>query len=101
MPIGEQVIDAILSLVRRARPGSDAPDQINESVIWAPGPRGSQALMLACRAKALLEGRSAPSIDDVCALAEPVLKHRMALNYRAQADGIKVRDIIKALIKDL
>ena len=61
---------------------------------WPPGPRASQSLMLAVRARALLEGRSAPSVDDVKALAEPILKHRMALNYQARADGVTVETLI-------
>lgn len=101
MPIGEQVVDAILTLVRRGRPGQDAPDLINDYVTWAPGPRGSQALMLTGRAKALLEGREAPSIDDIINLAEPVLKHRMALNYKAHADGITISDVIRELTDNL
>ena len=101
MPIGEQVVDAILKLVRAARPSDDAPDIINAFVDWAPGPRASQTLMLAVRAKALLDGRSAPSIDDVVDLAVPVLKHRMALNYRAQAEGFTKHDLIQQLCEDL
>ncbi|MGB0719095.1 MAG: AAA family ATPase [Bdellovibrionales bacterium] len=101
MPIGEKVVDAILTLVRRARPGIDAPADINDYVTWAPGPRASQGLMLACRAKALLEGRETPSIDDVIDLAEPVLKHRMALTYRAASSGITKSSLIKALCEDL
>jgi MoxR-like ATPase len=97
MPIGEKVVDAVLALVRRGRPGEDAPDIVNSFVSWAPGPRASQALMLASRAKALLEGRAAPSVEDVIDLAEPILKHRMALNYHARADGITMKDIIASL----
>ena len=94
MPIGESVIDAILTTVRSLRPGTDAGNDINEYVTWPPGPRASQSLMLAVRARALLEGRSAPSVDDVKALAEPILKHRMALNYQARADGVTVETLI-------
>ena len=101
MPIGDSVVDAILTLVRKARPGGDAPDMVNEYVVWAPGPRGSQALMLTSRAKALLEGRESPSVDDVVDLAEPVLKHRMALNYKARADGITTRSIIDEIAETL
>lgn len=101
MPIGEKVVDAILKLVRGARPGDEAHDLVNEYVIWAPGPRGSQGLMLACRAKALMEGRSAPSIDDVIHLAEPILRHRMALNFKARANGITTGHILKTLCEDL
>lgn len=101
IPVGEQVVDAILSLVRRGRPGPEAPEIVNEYVAWAPGPRGSQALMLACRARALLDGRPSPSIDDITALAAPVLKHRMALNFRARAAGVGIDDVIAALCEGL
>ena len=101
MPIGEKVVDAILKLVRGARPAPEAIDLVNEYVIWAPGPRGSQGLMLATRAKALMDGRSAPSIDDVIDLAEPILRHRMALNFKARANGITTSHILKELCKDL
>src|SRR5271166_3325764 len=85
LPVGESVIEAILALVRSARPGSEAAE--GKLIAWGPSPRASQALMLAVRARALLDGRYAPSIDDVLALAEPVLKHRMALAFAARADG--------------
>lgn len=101
MPIGEKVLDTIVTLVHRARPGDLATDFINEYVSWAPGPRASQALSLAIRAKALLEGRTAPSVDDVLELAEPILKHRMALTYKATANSISVKDIIESISKDL
>ncbi len=101
IPVGESVVDAILSLVRRARPGPDAPERVNEYVAWPPGPRASQALMLAVRAKALLDGRNAPSVEDVIDLAEPVLKHRMALNYQARAGGVTLADLIRGLSVDL
>ncbi|MBI2234735.1 MAG: MoxR family ATPase [Micavibrio aeruginosavorus] len=101
MPIGESVVDAVLTLVRRGRPGPEAPDIVNDFVSWAPGPRASQALMLASRAKALLDGRAAPSVEDILELAEPVLKHRMALNYQARADGITLKDVIAVMAEDL
>jgi MoxR-like ATPase len=101
MPIGENIVSAILKIVRGARPETQAMSMISEYVAWAPGPRAAQALMLASRAKALLEGRTAPSIDDVMDLAEPVLKHRMALNYKARADGITIRQIVQALGENL
>jgi len=101
MPIGEKVVDGILTLVRAARPGPNAAEIVNTYISWAPGPRGSQSLMLACRARALLDGREAPSMEDVFALADPILKHRMALNYKAQADGITTAHILKELGKGL
>ncbi|HZP21008.1 MAG TPA: MoxR family ATPase [Bauldia sp.] len=96
MPVGESVVEAILNLVRSARPeGGDA--KFANSIAWGPGPRASQALMLAARARALIDGRYAPSLDDVLHLAEPVLQHRMALAFAARADGLTVRDVIAGL----
>ena len=80
---------------RSARPGSEAAE--GRMIAWGPSPRASQALMLAVRARALLDGRYAPSIDDVLALAEPVLKHRMALTFAARADGETIPGIIGRL----
>ena len=96
LPVGESVVDAILKLVRSARPGPDAGD-LGKLIAWGPSPRASQALMLVARARALLDGRLAPSIDDVIALAEPVLKHRMALTFAARADGETITGVIGKL----
>jgi MoxR-like ATPase len=96
LPVGESVVEAILSLVRSARPGPEAGD-IGKLIAWGPSPRASQALMLAVRARALLEGRYAPSVDDVIALAEPVLKHRMALTFAARADGETIPAVVGRL----
>ena len=95
LPVGDSVVEAILSLVRSARPNSE--DGGDKLIAWGPGPRASQSLMLAVRARALLDGRLAPSIDDVLDLAEPVLKHRMALTFAARADGRTVSDVIRQL----
>jgi MoxR-like ATPase len=99
MPAGDSVVDAILRLVRAARPGEPgAYDFVTRNVAWGPGPRAAQALMMAARAKALIEGRLAPSIDDVTALARPALKHRMALTFAAKAEGDSVDRVIDALV---
>jgi MoxR-like ATPase len=97
MPVGESVVEAILNLVRLARPDDGGDSRFANAIAWGPGPRASQALMLACRARALIDGRFAPSIDDVIALAEPVLQHRMALGFAARADGLTVRGVIAEL----
>jgi MoxR-like ATPase len=97
IPVGEQVLDAILRLVRGARPETSTLDAVRQHLAWGPGPRAAQALMLATRARALLDGRLAPSVDDVIALAEPVLRHRMALTFAARADGIHLREVIDTL----
>jgi MoxR-like ATPase len=95
MPVGDAVVEHILDLVRACRPNeADASDLVQRTVAWGPGPRAAQALMLTVRAKALLEGRLAPSLDDVAALAEPVLTHRMALSFAARAEGQELNDVI-------
>ncbi len=96
LPVGESVMETILMLVRSARPGPEGGD-LGKLIAWGPGPRASQALMLAVRARALLDGRFAPSVDDVIELAEPVLKHRMALTFAARADGETIPDVIGRL----
>ncbi|WP_223425890.1 AAA family ATPase [Tateyamaria pelophila] len=95
MPVGESVVEMILDLVRAFRPGeADAPEKVRETVAWGPGPRAAQALMLAVRARALLQGRLAPSAEDVIDMARPVLTHRMALNFAARARGDSLSDLI-------
>jgi MoxR-like ATPase len=96
LPVGDSVVEAILTLVRSARPGPDAGDA-GKWIAWGPGPRASQSLMLAVRARALLDGRLAPSVDDVLDLAEPILKHRMALTFSAHAEGKTITEVIKQL----
>jgi MoxR-like ATPase len=93
LPVGDSVVEAILSLVRAARPSEEG----EKLIAWGPGPRASQSLMLAVRARALLDGRLAPSVDDVLDLAEPVLKHRMALTFTARAEGRTIPDVIRQL----
>src|SRR5262249_36319099 len=100
IPVGESVVEAILRLVRSGRPDNAGPE-VKRHVSWGPGPRASQALMLATRARALIDGRLSPSVDDVIALAPPVLRHRMALNFAARADGITMPQVIERLIAPL
>jgi MoxR-like ATPase len=101
LPVGDQVVDAILKLVRSARPGTGISQELDDMIAWGPGPRASQALMLAVRAKAMIEGRLAPSVDDVIDLAEPVLKHRMALTFAARAEGIDISQLVARLVEPL
>jgi MoxR-like ATPase len=100
IPVGESVVEAILNLVRSGRPESDAQGA-RRFVAWGPGPRASQALMLACRARALLDGRYAPSVDDVLALAAPVLRHRMAVSFAGRAEGVGVTQVIEQMMAPL
>jgi len=101
IPVGESVVDAVLQMVRGGRPETSEIETVRQHVAWGPGPRASQALMLVVRARALMQGRLAPSIDDVIALAKPVLRHRMALNFGARADGVSIEDVIDTLIEPL
>ena len=94
MPVGENIVEMILDLVRACRPDADAPNLIRQNVAWGPGPRAAQALMLCARAEALMNGRLAPSPEDVRALAAPVLSHRMALSFAARARGESLTSII-------
>jgi MoxR-like ATPase len=100
LPVSDGVVEAILDVVRSARPG-DGDAHATKHVAWGPGPRAAQALMLAVRARALIDGRLAPSIDDVLSLATPVLKHRMALTFSARADGETIEGVIALLLKKL
>ena len=99
MPIGEKLVDAILTLVRQGRPATSDLAAVKEHVAWGPGPRASQALMLAVRARALLQGRLAPSIDDLAVLAPSVLRHRMAVSFRARTEGVDVDHVVETLVR--
>ncbi len=101
VPVGEKVVDAILSLVRNGRPETTTDDLVRQHVAWGPGPRAAQALMLASRARALIDGRLAPSVDDVIVLSRPVLRHRMALNFAARAEGVTLAQVIDRLVERL
>ncbi len=96
LPVGDKIVDAILDLVRAARPGDGAPD-IAPHVAWGPGPRAAQALMLATRARALVNGRLSPSLDDVAKLAAPILRHRMALTFAARRE-LSIEELIDKLV---
>jgi MoxR-like ATPase len=100
MPVPTNVVDTILKLVRAARPGH-GNTTLDKQVSWGPGPRAGQAMMLCARGRALADGRLAPSVDDVRALAIPVLQHRMALSFGARAEGMKVTDVINGLVAGL
>jgi MoxR-like ATPase len=101
MPVGEKVVDAILKMVRAGRPELSGIKEVKDGLAWGPGPRAGQALMLATRARALIQGRFSPSIDDVVALGHPVLRHRIALTYGARAEGSTPKVIIDRLIAEI
>ncbi|WP_306754733.1 AAA family ATPase [Paracoccus actinidiae] len=101
MPVGEGVVESILDLVRACRPGeTDSASFLGDALLWGPGPRAAQALMLVTRARAVLNGRFAPTLEDVEALAAPVLRHRMALSFAARARGETVDGVIARLLGD-
>ncbi|MDP3736778.1 MAG: MoxR family ATPase [Hyphomonadaceae bacterium] len=97
MPVPETVLEAIIRLVRSARPEQSEHAQVKKRVDWGPSPRAGQALMLAARSRALLRGRLAPSLDDIEALAEPALGHRMALSYDPTGQGGTLSSLIQEL----
>ncbi len=97
MPVGENIVEMILDLVRACRPDEEAPALVRDTVQWGPGPRAAQALMLTVRANALLGGRLAPSPSDVMDMAIPVLEHRMALSFAARARGETVQNVITTI----
>lgn len=99
MPVGDSIVEQILDIVRAARPGQEGADSdVSDMVSWGPGPRAAQALMLTVRARALMQGRLAPSADDVAALAHPILIHRMSLGFAARADGQTLEALIGRLV---
>ena len=101
IPIGDSVAEAILRLVRSGRPETSVVPGIKQHVSWGPGPRASQALMLGVRARAVISGRLSPSVDDVLALSHPILRHRMALNFAARAEGVAIESVIDRLCEDI
>lgn len=101
VPVSETVLDAILTLVREGRPETTTLESVKRHVVWGPGPRASQALMSGIRARAIIHKRLSPSIDDVIALAAPILRHRMALNFAARAEGVSLSQIIAELIQKI
>ncbi len=99
MPVGEAVMEQIIDLVRAFRPDdATSSETVRENVAWGPGPRAAQALMLTVRARAMIQGRLAPDSDDIAAMAQPVLTHRMALNFAARARGENLDDLIAATV---
>lgn len=102
VPIADNVIEYAVKLVSATRPKSEnAPDFIQESISWGAGPRASQFLILGAKAKAILDGRPTPNIEDVNSLALPILRHRVLPNFNAETEGLKIEDIISQLIEKI
>jgi MoxR-like ATPase len=99
VPVAENVIDYAVRLARQTRPRTDqAPQFIRNWLSWGAGPRASQYLILGAKTRALLDGRATPDIDDVRAVAPPTLRHRIVLNFNAEADGISAIDVVQRLL---
>ncbi len=102
VPVADNVVEYAVKLVSATRPNSDnTPNFINESISWGAGPRASQFLILGSKAKAILEGRPTPNIDDINSLAIPILRHRVLTNFNAETQGLKVEDLISQLLEKL
>jgi MoxR-like ATPase len=101
VPVADQVIDFAVSLVRNTRPNyNGSPDFIRDWISWGAGPRASQYLILGAKTRAILSGRPTPEIEDVKAVAKPVLRHRLVTNFNAEAEGIGTADIVERLLKN-
>ena len=99
MPVADHVVRYAVALARATRPQeANAPPFVREYLQWGAGPRASQFLVLAGKARAILDGRFAVSIDDVAALARPTLQHRLIPNYRAEAEGVRSGDLVDRLL---
>ena len=100
VPAADNVIDFAARLVRATRPaGEEAPEFVRKWVRWGAGPRAGQSLLLGAKARALLEGRTVVDFDDVRAVALPVLRHRVLVNFQAEADGIDPDEIVRRLLE--
>ena len=101
IPAAENVVDYAARLVRGTRPSEGAPAFVAQWVRWGAGPRAGQALLLGAKARALLDGRSVAAPEDVTAIALPVLRHRVLVNFQAEADGIDADEIVTSLLADV
>lgn len=99
IPVADNVLNYAVALARKTRPGQpEAPAVVNDYVSWGAGPRASQFLVLGAKCNAAINGKYSPDIEDVKAVATPVLRHRIILNYKAEAEGISIEEVIKKII---
>jgi len=98
VPVPDHVLDYAIRLARRTRPSDGAPDHVRNWVSWGAGPRASQYLVLGAKTRAILLGKYAPETEDVKAVAQPVLRHRIVTNFNAEADGVSSSDIVDRLV---
>ena len=99
VPVPDSALQTAVNLARNSRPLNGAPEFISRWVAWGAGPRASQALILAAKARALLQGRFAVAEEDVTAVAKPILRHRLVLNFHAEAEGVRADDLIDKLLQ--
>lgn len=98
IPVADNVVEYAVRLVGKTRPNSDkATELIKKYIDWGAGPRASQNLILAAKAHAAVHGKYSPDIEDVQAVAIPILSHRIVKNYKAEAEGITIKEIINSL----
>jgi MoxR-like ATPase len=97
VPVDRHVLDYAIRLVRATR--DDSVKNIKEYVSWGAGPRAGQNLILGAKVRAVMDGRPLPSVEDVKALAHPVLRHRIVTNFNADADGVTADDIAEMLLQ--
>ena len=101
VPVADNVIEYAVALVRKTRPGEEgSPEYISEWISWGAGPRASQYLILGAKTRAALEGRPTPDIEDVKAVAKPVLRHRLVTSFAAEAEGVGAVDIVEKLLNE-
>ena len=99
LPVTDHVLEYAVKLTVKTRPGSEfAPEVVNKYISWGAGPRASQNLIVGAKCHAASKGKYAPDIEDVKAVAHPILRHRMVRNYKAEAEGLKIEDIINQLL---
>jgi MoxR-like ATPase len=98
VPVPDNVLEYAVGLVHRTRPNAQGSDIARSYISWGAGPRASQNLILGAKCYALLHGKFSPDIEDVKAVALPILRHRLVRNYKAEAEGLKIEDLIQRLL---
>ena len=100
VPVSDNVIEYAVNFVHNTRPSESSHDLTNKYIDWGAGPRASSFLILAAKAQAVLSGKATPDIEDVKKVSVPVLRHRIILNFNAEAEGVKIDDVLAELSKE-
>jgi MoxR-like ATPase len=99
IPVNDNVVEYAVGLVAKTRPNTDlASEKVKEYIAWGAGPRASQFMLLGSKCHAAINGKYSPDIEDVKAVAKPILRHRIVKNYKAEAEGISVDTIIESIL---